>query len=136
MDKQFLAGKHGYDCDMAGDTITAWRDARPQPDWAALWADELTYREQIASYESAQSDGYTDQITGVKLKTTTKAQSAFTSLVTMIQEGLSLGAITNDTQQTIWDFNNQPVVLTTLQVRQLMFRYGLHCKSFFDDYAP
>lgn len=101
------------------------------------WTDpQADLKTQLASYLAALDDGYADELTGIKLKTNQKAQTAFTSLVTMLQEGLSLGAITNDTPQTIWNYNDEPVVLTTLQVRQLLFRYGLHCKAFFDDYAP
>jgi len=137
---------------IVGGVVTESRiESAPYKDWPEApihvsagwtfdgtnWADPgAAEKEQLAFYQDALDGGYVDQITGVKLKTTTKAQSAFTSLITMIQEGLSLGAITNDTQQTIWDYDNQPVQLTTLQVRQLMFRYGLHCKAFFDNYAP
>jgi hypothetical protein len=87
-------------------------------------------------YQTAIESGYLDETTGVKLKTTKHAQEMFTALVTMLQEGISLGLITNDTLQVIWDFNNEPVTLTVLQIRQLLFRYGMHCKTFFDDYAP
>lgn len=111
-----------------------WQRTSTNPD---VWTNPNAAAEQQAeNYKAALESGYTDEVTGVKLKTTHKAQRDFTSLVTMIQEGLSLGAITNDTPQTIWNYSDEPVVLTTLQVRQLLFRYGLHCKAFFDDYAP
>jgi hypothetical protein len=136
MDKAFLAGKHGYDCDTAGGEITVWRDARPQPDWSALWVEEVAFREQIASYVDALDSGYIDSETGITLKTTAHAQAMFTSMVTMLQEGLCLGVITNSTEQVIWNFDNEPVTLTVLEIRQLLFRYGMHCKNFFDLYAP
>ncbi len=120
------------DCIQAPDFVRAgWVFANN------TWIDpEADYKAQLQSYESALNDGWTDDVTGVKLKTTKHAQEMFTGLVTMLQEGISLGLITNDTEQVIWNYDNEPVTLTVLQIRQILFRYGMHCKSFFDEYAP
>lgn len=101
---------------------------------ALVEVDDLTA--QIASYNDALNSGFTDPILGVKLKTTKHAQEMFTALVTGLQEGLSLGRISNDTQIVIWNYTDEPVTLTVIQARNLLFNYFLHCKAFFDDYAP
>lgn len=101
----------------------------------ALNAEDV-YQAQIASYADSMTGGYEDADTGIKLKTTQAAQDKFTSLITMLQEGLALGVITNDSNQVIWNYDNQPITLTVLQIRQLLFRYGIYCKTFFDEYAP
>jgi hypothetical protein len=101
------------------------------------WIDpQADYKAQIASYEAALNNGFTDPILGVKLKTTKHAQEMFTALVTMLQEGINLQLITNDTEMVIWNYADEPVELTVLQIRQMLFRYGMYCKGFFDEFAP
>lgn len=107
-----------------------------QEQFAAKVAEYHAYQAQLASYQSALDAGFTDPILGVKLKTTKHAQEMFTALVTMLQEGITLQLITNDTEMAIWNYADEPVELTVLQIRQMLFRYGMHCKTFFDDYAP
>jgi hypothetical protein len=90
------------------------------------WSDpQAESKTQAENYAAALTGGYLDETLGVRLKTTQKAQRDFVAMAMLIREGLELGLISNDTMQTIWNFDNEPVELTVLQIRQL-----------FDDYAP
>jgi hypothetical protein len=86
-------------------------------------------------YQKLQ-EGFTDPVTNVKLKTTVDAQRWFTSMAISVREAIDLGAITNDTQQVIWDFNEQPQTLTTLEIRQVLLRYAAYCQEIFNLYKP
>lgn len=131
--------------------IVSWSEATPIPGgvevpdntdagWELVegqWVDpKASQKSQLAAFQSALNEGFTDPVLNIKLKTTDRAQEMFTKFITMIQEGLSLGLITNDTLQVVWDYNDQPRQLSVLQIRQMLFRYGIHCKTFFDDLAP
>lgn len=87
-------------------------------------------------WSSSLEAGYTDPVLNIKLKTTLNAQSMLSQMITLISQGLSFGAITDSSQMAIWNYDNQEVALTSLEIRQLLFRYGLHCKNMFDLYAP
>lgn len=87
-------------------------------------------------YADQQALGYVDIPTGLKLKTTENAQAKFTSQVTLLQLALSAGAITTATPQTFWDYADVEQTLTTGDLFALMLRYGMHCKTIFDQYAP
>lgn len=87
-------------------------------------------------WQNVQNEGYVDQITNIKLKTTIAAQTRFASMIVLVKEAIDLGFITNDSNQTIYDYNEQPHTMTTMELRQLMLRYGLYCKYIFDEYAP
>lgn len=87
-------------------------------------------------YAEQQSLGYLDATTGLKLKTTEHAQAKFTSQVALVQLALSAAVITPATPQTIWDFADAEQELSTADFLGLMLRYGLHCKTLFDEYAP
>lgn len=127
---KYFPGTHTQGDEVHGDNLPT------QEQFAAKVAEYQDYQSQLASYQSALDNGFTDPVLGVKLKTTKHAQEMFTALITMLQEGISLGLITNDTLQVIWDYNDQPQELSVLQIRQMLFRYGMHCKTFFDSYAP
>lgn len=116
-------------------------DCIQAPDWVLVGDafDGTTWehvQSDAASYASALSDGYQDADTGIKLKTTQKAQRDFVAMSALMREGLDLGEISDSTEVTLWDYENNPRIMTTLEARKLLFRYGIYCKSFFDEYAP
>jgi hypothetical protein len=93
-------------------------------------------RAEVNAWQIALTAGYFDADTGIKLKTTPNAQQQFTAFSALMREGLELGAISNETMQTVWDYSDASHQLTTLQTRGLLFRYGVHCKTLFDALAP
>ena len=66
------------------------------------------------------------------LSTDSVSRNAFTQMTTLIQEGLSLNLIDNNTMQTITDSQNKVHTLTTLRFRQIMVGYGMYYKSLWD----
>jgi len=112
--------------------------------WAALTPEEQAA--EIAAnavppspeeiWQNKLAEGYLDVPSGIKLKTTMDAQSLFTSMVALVKEGLDMSALTNDTNVSIWDYNGVEQSMTVLAMRQLLFRYGLYCKSIFDAFKP
>ncbi|HVT74591.1 MAG TPA: hypothetical protein VHD61_15765 [Lacunisphaera sp.] len=91
---------------------------------------------QAQIYDQQQALGYVDTATGLKLKTTEYAQAKFTSQVALVRLALSAGAIDDSTAQNFWDFDNAEQTLSTADFLALMLRYGLHCKTLFDTFAP
>ena len=93
------------------------------PDQAAIWAEQ-------------QALGYLDAETGFKLKTTEKAQGDFAAMTTLVMLAMQGGGMSGSTGITFWDFNGEQRPITAGAYLALMFRYGLHCKAMFDEYAP
>ena len=62
----------------------------------------------------------------------TEDEAQFAKLVTMLQEGISLGAITSETPVTIKDRNGALHTVTVQRCREILFSYGLHCKEIWD----
>ncbi|HLP26665.1 MAG TPA: hypothetical protein VK477_13375 [Acidobacteriota bacterium] len=108
----------------ATDAVTTPR-TRPAP----VPSDAQIYAEQLAL-------GFTDPVTGLKLKTTEYAIGKFTSAAQLVQLALSLGAIDAAAPQTFWDFTDVERTLPTSDFLALMLRYGVAVKQTFDTYAP
>jgi len=130
IDVPFLCGKHNYDCDTATPkgsptVITVWRDARPQPDWEALWITELAER-------AATAQGWPDPETGIHLAVDERSQQLFTGLAGLIRDELELGVRTQDTLESIWDAAGVEHSLPTSTLRSLLVRYGRFLKTQFD----
>lgn len=107
----------------AADALAKPRIPTPQ------LSDEQIYAEHLAA-------GYDDPVTGLKLKTVERAQAKFGRMCTLIDLGVSQGVMTSESMVTLFDFNEAPHELTVTAFRALMLRYGLHCKTVFDLYAP
>lgn len=72
---------------------------------------------------------------GFFLSTDDVSKNAFSQMITLIQEAMSLGFIDNNTPQTITDNQSRKQTLTTLRFRQIMVGYGMYCKSLWDQTA-
>ncbi len=59
-------------------------------------------------------------------------RAAFTAMLTLVQEALSLSVITNETEQTIADKDGTPHTVSTLRLRQILVGYGFHYKTLWD----
>lgn len=94
-----------------------------QPDDADVWAKKL-------------DDGWTDPVSGIKLRTDKGAKTMFAEMIVWIREGLDLGQLTEDMMTPIYDYYSKPHNLTIRQIRELMFRYGLAWKTMYDEVAP
>ncbi len=113
------------------------------PDWVQcgdLYADGVFTQSEANRnaplWAAFLEDGWTDPTTGIKLRTTVDSRDAFAGFITMLQEGIDLGAITNASPTSIWDYNDTERQMTVLEARQLLFRYGIAWKTAFDTYAP
>lgn len=87
-------------------------------------------------YEQYLVAGYTDAITGLKLKTTEYAQAKFSQLVTLISTALAAGAVQPTDTQTIYDYAEEEQSLTVTALLALLLRYGFFCTQIFHDHAP
>lgn len=64
-----------------------------------------------------------------------KDRNAFTQMLSLIQEALSLGLTNNDAIVVIADQSGAKHSVTTLRFRQIMVGYGLYYKSLWDKYT-
>jgi len=76
--------------------------------------------------------GYNVEPEGFILGLAESDRIAFTQMLTLVQEALSLGMISNDTQQTIMDNTGTKQIVTTLRFRQIMLGYGFYYKQLWD----
>ena len=119
---------------MTVSEFEAWRADEIAAGWDPPVEDQEPTEEDI--YIAQLNSGYEDATTGIKLKTTERAQAKFTSQVALIQLALSAGAIDGQTAQTFFDFSDAAQQLTTADFLALMLRYGAHCQYLFINYAP
>lgn len=88
------------------------------------------------AYAMKLAEGYTDATTGKKLKTTESAQAEFTKQNSLYELALKKGAVTESTEVTFWDFEDNPHVLTLSEYQNLLLRYGLYCQYLYANFAP
>ncbi len=96
----------------------------------------LTRDQELQIFQGILNQGYTDSSTGIKLKADQTSINWFTSQITALKEGIDLGAITNDTIQSVWDYDDVEHKLTVLEIRQLLFRFSIYITQIFAQYAP
>lgn len=87
------------------------------------------------SHEDILSKGYTDVVTGIKLKASVADQTRYGLVMTLSNEAIAQGKMSGDTQQTIWDYDEKPHVLTTANLKELLVRYGFWCRFIYDNYS-
>ena len=93
---------------------------------------QILESKQIQAIHDQISAGYTVDPEGFILGLAESDRNAFTQMLTLTQEALDLGLITNDTPQTIADKSGQKHQITTLRFRQIMVAYGFYYKSLWD----
>lgn len=120
-----------------GETVTLSAEQRAAviDRWAADRFQAQAQAAQAAKQAQAKAAleaGYTVQPDGFTLAMGDSDRAQFTQLLTLIQEALSMGLITNDTPQTIADKAREKHTITTLRLRQILVMYGLHYKTIWD----
>lgn len=124
-----------WKCDETYESIIWLDHQQTKPTLAELQAAYLAVKAKdakIAQAKAALEAGYTVQPEGFTLAMADSDRAQFTQLLTLIQEALSLGLITNDTPQTIADKAREKHTITTLRLRQILVGYGLHYKTIWD----
>lgn len=112
--------------DLSAEELQERADMQAQMD-----AQTLASQQQQAIYNQIEN-GYTVDPEGFVLGLAESDRNAFTQMLTLIQEALVLGLITNDSDQTISDKSGQKHTITTLRFRQIMVQYGLYYKALWD----
>lgn len=84
-------------------------------------------------YSKKISNGFFVGPEGFTLRLEKEDRDAFTSMVVLIQLGLSLGLISNSTEQTIKDANEEYQTVTTARFIEIMLQYGSYYKSLWDN---
>ena len=132
-----------------GDTYASiqWMDSvLPKPTEEELqqaWLDYLAQAQfelqnqaakdtKLAQAKALVEAGYSVQPEGFTLALGDNDRSQFTQMLTLVQEALSLGLITNETPQTIADKDGGKHTVSTLRLRQILVLYGLHYKGIWD----
>ena len=101
------------------------------------WLVELnSYAAQLESYKAFLTDGYTDEQTTIKLKTTEYAQKKFSQLATSLDLSIRYAGHTEAHMTSVWDFNGVERQMTYGDCIRLLLRYAAYCKNYFDQYAP
>jgi hypothetical protein len=88
--------------------------------------------QQIQAINSQINEGYAVNPEGFVLGLAESDRNAFTQMLTLVQEALSLGLISNDTSQVIADKSGAKHSITTLRFRQIMLGYGMYYKGLWD----
>lgn len=113
-----------------------WLDeqqTKPTPaELQAAWVIVQARDAKLAQARAAVEAGYTVQPEGFTLALGDNDRSQFAQMLTLVQEALSLGLITNETPQTIADKDGGKHTVTTLRLRQILVLYGLHYKGIWD----
>ena len=91
-------------------------------------AEEIRWSE----YYQAIENGFLVSPENFKLRLGDEDRAVFGQMLALIKEALDLGLITNDSLQTIKDYNGQIVSVSTLRFRQIMVQYGFYYKTLWD----
>lgn len=91
-------------------------------------AEEIRWSE----YYQAIENGFLISPENFKLKLGDEDRAVFGQMLALIKEALDLGLITNDSLQTIKDYDGQIVSVSTLRFRQIMVQYGFYYKNLWD----
>jgi hypothetical protein len=136
-------GEPGYRVRLPDGQVTAYPAASGNPSEANAASDIATAiatppqsltDQQI--YEAQLAPGFSDALTGVRLKCTDSAQSKFTRMLVLLDLAMAAGLMTDATEVEIWDYDDAPQTITVAAFHGLMLRYGVHCKALFDQFAP
>ncbi len=123
---QVIPEKPAYDAENFKEPV--WDDS----EWEWVITEMTDEEKLLRSYQVALSDGYTVTPENFILKLDFTDRSAFTSMLLLVKEALSLGLITDATPQTIEDKDGVIHTVTTLRFRQIMVQYGFYYKSLWD----
>ena len=116
-------------------TLTAEERAATLDRWAQAQFElqnQAAKDAKLAQAKALVEAGYTVQPEGFTLALGDNDRSQFAQMLTLVQEALSLGLITNETPQTIADKDGGKHTVTTLRLRQILVLYGLHYKGIWD----
>ena len=116
-------------------TLTSEERAAALDRWAQAQFELQDQAVQDAKLDQAKAlveAGYTVQPAGFTLALGDNDRSQFIQMLTLVQEALSLGLITNETPQTIADKDGGKHTVSTLRLRQILVLYGLHYKGIWD----
>jgi hypothetical protein len=112
--------------DLSPEELQEQADAQ-----ALIDAQILESQQRQAIYDQIDA-GYLVEPEGFTLGLTESDRNAFTQMLTLTQEALSLGMVDNDTNQTIADKSGVKHSITTLRFRQIMIGYGMYFKGLWD----
>lgn len=123
--------------DTATKTITVnWKIINPTQEELDKLQKEDSEKLAWKTWIDKSNEGYTDQVTNIKLKTTEEAKSVFTSMIVLLNEAISQGFLNSKTIVSIWDYNDEEKQMTVSDAKTLLTRYGLFCKVLHDVYKP
>lgn len=114
------------------------------PDWEE-WTTEkfneyLALGHQMEAYfaewDACTQQGWTDDVTGVKLKTEESAMLTFSAMMTQILVGEQSGAFDDSTSLPIWDYYGKPHIFSVAEIKGLLFRYGIAWAEMFGNKKP
>lgn len=91
-------------------------------------AEEIRWSE----YYQAVENGFLVSPENFKLRLGDEDRAIFGQMLALVKEALDLGLITNDSLQTIKDYDGQIVSVSTLRFRQIMVQYGFYYKTLWD----
>lgn len=88
-----------------------------------IWADKL-------------AGGWTDPVSGIKLKTNEAARNLFIGQFVLIQAGIMGGKIQPTDNRSIWDADEVEHKLSAYEILELLGRYGAAWEGMFNKFAP
>lgn len=90
----------------------------------------------VVAWNEFLAGSITDASTGLELKASIAACNRFTAMETLLKSALEHGAITGESNVSLWDRSNVEHVLTVNACRALLLRYGIAWQSAFNALAP
>lgn len=115
------------------EPVLVWHVDRVERNWQLVPSTaQQQHSLRVAQAKALVEAGYTVQPEGFTLALGDNDRSQFTQMLTLVQEALSLGLITNEMPQTIADKDGGKHTVSTLRLRQILVLYGLHYKGIWD----
>ncbi len=84
---------------------------------------------EVFDLQAKLLEGWFDEVTGRRWKTTNEAQARFTSAVVLNNLAISAGLKTVESDVDVWDYNDEKLTLSGPQFMGLMLRYGAYIQS-------
>lgn len=97
---------------------------------------KIDYVAQKAIWEQKLAAGWTDDVTGIKLKTDIESRNSFTGEFSLTKALLEDGLVQPTDSAPFWDYNEQLHTLTLADIQGMLIRYGIAWRQMFNEFAP
>ncbi len=116
---------------MTDEQLSEWIAAEKAEGWAPV-----RNLSQSEIWQQKLDGTITDAQTGITIKANEQVRNLLSGQLVMVATALSVGEITADTPQDIWDADGTKHTLSTAQLIGLLLRHGKAWAAMFSEFAP